>query len=197
VLAQAITRGCDAPVNDYLKMTNRTKVVIRDIDPKAVSTQDLYGFVNMATREWKVCAAELRVPVRLLSKTTVLTACPPVLRALPQDGLLSYTMRELANTPDNNPKWILLDGDLDANWVRVVWCGCCRPDAAWQLGLPRGVGMQAHFCRTSPPCVCCVATTALPPHTGGVDEQRDGRQPAAHAALQRAHQAAATHEDDL
>lgn len=33
-----------------------------------------------------------------------------------QDGLLSYTMRELANMPDDNPKWILLDGDLDANW---------------------------------------------------------------------------------
>lgn len=54
VLAQAITRGCDAPVDDYLKMTNRKKVTIRDIDPKAVSTQDLYGFVNMSTREWKV-----------------------------------------------------------------------------------------------------------------------------------------------
>lgn len=56
VLAQAITRGCDVPVNDYLKATNRKKVVIRDIDPKAVSAADLYGFVNIATREWKVCA---------------------------------------------------------------------------------------------------------------------------------------------
>jgi hypothetical protein len=27
-----------------------------------------------------------------------------------QDGLLSYSMRELANIPDDNPKWILLDG---------------------------------------------------------------------------------------
>lgn len=76
-------------MDDYLKMTNRKKVIIRDIDPKAVSTQDLYGFVNMATREWK-------------------------------DGLLSYTMRELANMPDDNPKWILLDGDLDANWVESM-----------------------------------------------------------------------------
>jgi dynein heavy chain len=33
-----------------------------------------------------------------------------------KDGLLSYNMRELANQPDDNPKWILLDGDLDANW---------------------------------------------------------------------------------
>lgn len=63
-------------------------MVIRDLDPKAISTQELYGYVNMATREWK-------------------------------DGLLSFNMRELANVPDDNPKWILLDGDLDANW-----CAC-------------------------------------------------------------------------
>lgn len=54
MLAKAITKGCANPVNDYLKMTNRKKVTIRDIDPKSISTQELYGFVNMATREWKV-----------------------------------------------------------------------------------------------------------------------------------------------
>ena len=51
--------------------------------------QELYGYVNMATREWK-------------------------------DGLLSYYMRELSNIPDENPKWILLDGDLDANWIESM-----------------------------------------------------------------------------
>jgi dynein heavy chain len=55
VLAKAITKGSSNPVNDYLKMTNKQKVIMRDINPKAVSTQELYGFVNMATREWKVC----------------------------------------------------------------------------------------------------------------------------------------------
>lgn len=89
VLAKAITKGCDHPENDYLKMTNRKKLVIRDINPKSVSTQELYGYVNMATREWK-------------------------------DGLLSYNMRELANIPDDNPKWIMLDGDLDANWIESM-----------------------------------------------------------------------------
>ncbi|GBF96391.1 dynein heavy chain axonemal [Raphidocelis subcapitata] len=89
VLARAIAKGTNEPVNDYLKMNNRKKVTVRDIDPKAVSTQELYGFVNMATREWK-------------------------------DGLLSFNMRELANMPDTNPKWILLDGDLDANWVESM-----------------------------------------------------------------------------
>jgi dynein heavy chain, axonemal len=54
VLAKAITKGTDKPENDYLKMTNRKKVVVRDINPKSISTQELYGYVNMATREWKV-----------------------------------------------------------------------------------------------------------------------------------------------
>jgi dynein heavy chain len=89
VLAKAILKGCDKPENDYLKMTNRRKVTVRDINPKSISTQELYGYVNMSTREWK-------------------------------DGLLSYNMRELANMPDENPKWILLDGDLDANWIESM-----------------------------------------------------------------------------
>jgi dynein heavy chain, axonemal len=88
-LAKALTVGTDEPVNDYLKMVNRQKVLIKDINPKAVSTQELYGYVNMATREWK-------------------------------DGLLSFYMRELSNMPDENPKWILLDGDLDANWIESM-----------------------------------------------------------------------------
>lgn len=89
VLAQALTKGCANPENDYLLANNRKKVVIRDIDPKAITTQELYGYVNMSTREWK-------------------------------DGLLSYHMRDLANVPDDNPKWILLDGDLDANWIESM-----------------------------------------------------------------------------
>lgn len=89
VLAKALTHGTDDPVNDYLKVNNKRKIVIRDINPKAISTLELYGYVNLATREWK-------------------------------DGLLSYTMRELANIPDENPKWILLDGDLDANWIESM-----------------------------------------------------------------------------
>jgi dynein heavy chain len=53
VLAKSITKGCPAPENDYLKVVNKKKVVIRDINPKSISTQELYGYVNMATREWK------------------------------------------------------------------------------------------------------------------------------------------------
>ncbi|PRW60500.1 Dynein alpha flagellar outer arm [Chlorella sorokiniana] len=49
------------------------KVVVRDLNPKSISTQELYGYINMATREWK-------------------------------DGLLSCTLRELANVPGDAPK---------------------------------------------------------------------------------------------
>lgn len=39
VLAKAITKGTSNPLNDYLKMVNKKKVVIRDINPKSISTQ--------------------------------------------------------------------------------------------------------------------------------------------------------------
>ena len=29
-------------------------------------------------------------------------------------------MRSLSELPDQNPKWILLDGDLDANWIELM-----------------------------------------------------------------------------
>lgn len=90
VLAKAMEKGVDGPiVNDYLRANNKRKITIRDINPKSVSTQEFYGYVNLATREWK-------------------------------DGLMSYYMRELANVPNEDPKWILLDGDLDANWIESM-----------------------------------------------------------------------------
>lgn len=64
-----------------------TKVV--DLNPKAVKTEELYGYISLTTREWR-------------------------------DGLLSNIMRQLSGIPDENPKWILLDGDLDANWIESM-----------------------------------------------------------------------------
>ncbi|GMH47852.1 hypothetical protein TrLO_g3977 [Triparma laevis f. longispina] len=64
-------------------------VKIVDVNPKVMDTQDLYGYINLATRDWK-------------------------------DGLLSTIMRDLGQIPDDLPKWILLDGDLDANWIESM-----------------------------------------------------------------------------
>ena len=69
------------------QLGHKTKFV--DLNPKAVSPAELYGYVHPATREWK-------------------------------DGLLSCIMRDLGNEPNSNPKWIILDGDLDANWIESM-----------------------------------------------------------------------------
>uniref|UniRef100_K3WLS4 AAA+ ATPase domain-containing protein n=1 Tax=Globisporangium ultimum (strain ATCC 200006 / CBS 805.95 / DAOM BR144) TaxID=431595 RepID=K3WLS4_GLOUD len=66
-----------------------TKVV--DLNPKTVSTEELYGYMVLGTREWK-------------------------------DGLLSKLMRDVATVSmtDPRPKWLVLDGDLDANWIESM-----------------------------------------------------------------------------
>lgn len=37
-----------------------------------------------------------------------------------KDGLFSYTLRTMGEMPDTNSKWIILDGDLDANWIESM-----------------------------------------------------------------------------
>ena len=37
-----------------------------------------------------------------------------------KDGILSKTMRSLGEIADTLPKWIVLDGDLDANWIESM-----------------------------------------------------------------------------
>ncbi|KAJ3096963.1 hypothetical protein HDU97_005410 [Phlyctochytrium planicorne] len=65
------------------------KCVIADLNPKAVSTDDLFGCINPATREWK-------------------------------DGLFSSILRDQASMPGLDPKWIVLDGDIDPNWIESL-----------------------------------------------------------------------------
>lgn len=65
------------------------KTMLKDINPKSISVDELYGVISMATREWK-------------------------------DGLLSCILRDLSRIPDTNPKWLILDGDLDANWIESM-----------------------------------------------------------------------------
>merc|ERR1719183_842298 len=65
------------------------KTMAVDVNPKSILTRELYGYITMATREWR-------------------------------DGLLSKVMRDLGNIPDDFPKWIMLDGDLDANWIESM-----------------------------------------------------------------------------
>merc|ERR1712096_220644 len=73
------------------------KVTLIDFDAKAFTTNEVYGYVNMATREWK-------------------------------DGVISKTMRSMGGIaethksaqPPTGTCWIMLDGDLDANWIESM-----------------------------------------------------------------------------
>nr|CAH8820074.1 unnamed protein product [Trichobilharzia regenti] len=67
----------------------KQKPVAIDLDPKAVTNDELFGVINPATREWK-------------------------------DGLFSVIMRDLANMTGKDPKWIVLDGDIDPMWIESL-----------------------------------------------------------------------------
>lgn len=60
-----------------------------DLNPKAVTNNELFGFLNPATRDW-------------------------------QDGLFSCIMRNLSRINNENPKWIVLDGDIDPMWIESL-----------------------------------------------------------------------------
>ena len=55
---------------------------------KAVTRNELYGYLHPTTREWK-------------------------------EGLISVTYRDMANNKTNKHQWIVLDGDIDAEWIEV------------------------------------------------------------------------------
>lgn len=37
-----------------------------------------------------------------------------------KQGIFSHYMKELGKERDTNPKWLVLDGDLDANWIESM-----------------------------------------------------------------------------
>ncbi|KAJ8682461.1 hypothetical protein QAD02_018253 [Eretmocerus hayati] len=67
----------------------KRKPIFNDLNPKAVTNDELFGIINPATREWK-------------------------------DGLFSVLMRDQANLSGDNPKWIILDGDIDPMWIESL-----------------------------------------------------------------------------
>ncbi|XP_049809049.1 dynein beta chain, ciliary [Schistocerca nitens] len=71
----------------YVNM--KRKPVFNDLNPKAVTNDELFGIINPNTREWK-------------------------------DGLFSVIMRDQANLGGDNPKWIILDGDIDPMWIESL-----------------------------------------------------------------------------
>ena len=61
------------------------------LNPKAVTSNDLYGYVHPVTKE-------------------------------PYDGIIAKIMRDFKNDAvrPNAPKWVILDGDIDAEWIESM-----------------------------------------------------------------------------
>jgi dynein heavy chain len=56
---------------------------------------------------------------KVVSTNEFYGVCDPKTRDW-KDGLMSNKLRSLSEEPDNNPKFIALDGDLDANWIESM-----------------------------------------------------------------------------
>ncbi|KAL1498812.1 hypothetical protein AB1Y20_014117 [Prymnesium parvum] len=59
------------------------------INPKAVTSNDLYGYVHPVTKELN-------------------------------DGIIAKMMREFSKMTTQAPKWVVLDGDIDAEWIESM-----------------------------------------------------------------------------
>ena len=78
----------------HAQMELGERTVYKPINPKAVTRNELYGYLHPATREWK-------------------------------EGLMSVTFRNYANDAAPKHQWIVLDGDIDAEWIESM--KCARP----------------------------------------------------------------------
>ncbi len=65
------------------------KTTLNFLNPKSVTRDELYGSINVSTREW-------------------------------MDGLISQIFRDLANCFTVKHEYIILDGDIDAEWIESM-----------------------------------------------------------------------------
>lgn len=73
---------------------NGEDTIYENADPKAVTADELFGCMNPKTKEWK-------------------------------DGVLSTIMRDMTKNagrykPEHKYKWIILDGDVDPEWIESL-----------------------------------------------------------------------------
>lgn len=96
----------------------KRRPVWADLNPKAVTNDELFGIINPATREWKDGDYRVLHRYNVISAKCLVTCLkhPKCLIA----GLFSNIMRELANISHGGPKWIVLDGDIDPMWIESL-----------------------------------------------------------------------------
>ena len=96
----------------------KKKPIAVDLNPKAVTNNELFGIINPATREWKDGDAysyfnfKINFNTHQRSKSSYLNSY--------HSGLFSYVMRDMANNSSDSLKWIVLDGDIDPMWIESL-----------------------------------------------------------------------------
>lgn len=97
-----------------------------DLDPKAVTNNELFGIINPSTREWKDGKHNSSWGlIKNIQRWTNLDFSCCVFSVLhvalcTSTGLFSVIMRDLANMSGDGPKWIVLDGDIDPMWIESL-----------------------------------------------------------------------------
>ena len=128
---------CSAGKSKILRSLNKTYAVMGrkplwvDLNPKAITTFELFGYINPATREWK--DGEYHA--------IHLSLIP---HSYSHPGLFSSLMRDLSEKTSDSPKWIVLDGDIDPMWIESL-----------------NTVMDDNKVRLTPKCHSCYTTTYL------------------------------------
>ena len=86
------------------------------LNPKAVTSNELYGYVHPVTKE-------------------------------PYDGIIAKIMRDFSAQQNDQPKWMVLDGDIDAEWIESMNTVMDDNKCAAQLPAPS--------CTSLLPLLCC------------------------------------------
>ena len=84
-----------AAAHNFSRPKNKAPCIYEVVDPKALTSNELYGFMTMA-KEWK--QGVLSIIMRGMSKN----------------------YKELGYSASQTHKWVVLDGDIDAVWIESM-----------------------------------------------------------------------------
>ena len=62
-----------------------------------------------------------------------------------KEGLVSVTFRDMANNKTNKHQWIVLDGDIDAEWIESMNTVLDRPPLDQRCQLQCGPSVMCYF----------------------------------------------------
>lgn len=101
-------------LNTYVQQDR--KPIAFDLNPKCVSNSELFGCINSATREWKdgLLSSLIRIQAILL----VFFVSDTIIMIMIM--LIIMIVIDQAQYANDNPKWIMIDGDIDPLWIESL-----------------------------------------------------------------------------